>query len=85
MEMKNPHDENAIHKGVLVDKRMRLWDEFFPLNSKNSPSIVIAPMPTGDSDQGFASFSLGKKICVITGWSVIALGVLACAVSYFMI
>lgn len=85
MEMTNHTDENASHKGVLVDKRMRLWDEFFPLNAKNSPSVVIAPMPTDDSDHGFASYSLVKKIAVITGWSVIALGVFACAVSYFMI
>ena len=85
MEMRNRPDENVSHKGVLVDKRMRLWDEFFPLNVKNSPSVVIAPMPTGDGDHGFASYSIAKKIWVITGWTVIALGVLACAISYFMI
>lgn len=85
MEMRNQPDENASYTGVLVDKRMRLWDEFFPLNAKNSPSVVIAPMFTGDSDHGFASYSLVKKIAIITGWSVIALGVFACAVSYFMI
>ena len=85
MEMRNQPDENASYTGVLVDKRMRLWDEFFPLNAKNSPSVVIAPMPTSDSDHGFASYSIAKKIWVIIGWTVIALGVFVCAVSYFMI
>lgn len=84
MEIRRNTEEQQVSKGVLMENRMRLWDEYFPLGSRNSPSVLIAPMPTDGADHGFASYSTGKKIGTVIGASLVALTFLACAISFLI-
>lgn len=71
-------------KGLDLFEKPHLWEEERPCDIKDSPRENFVPIPTIGTGDCFAGYSLGRKIAVIAGISVVALFVAVCAVGFFM-
>ena len=69
-------------KGVDFFEKPLTWDEEKPCEIKDSPRENFVPIPEINTGEGFASYSLGKKIAIIAGISLAALVFIVSAVTF---
>ena len=69
-------------KGVDFFEKPLTWDEEKHCEIKDSPRENFVPIPEINTGEGFASYSLGKKIGIIAGISLAALVFIVSAVTF---
>ena len=69
-------------KGVEYFEKPQLWDEERPCDIKDTPKENFVPIPEISTGEGFASYSIGKKIGIIVGISLAALVFIISAVTF---
>ncbi len=70
-------------KGVQIYERPHLWDEEKPCSFADTPTDNFIPTPTISTGDSFKSFSLPKKIAIITLLAAVGVLVLVCGASFF--
>ena len=69
-------------KGVDFFEKPLTWDEEKPCEIKDSPRENFVPIPEINTGEGFATYSLGKKIGIIAGISLAVLVFIVSAVTF---
>lgn len=76
-------DKNS-GKGLKMYRTPYLFDEKKPASNMDIPAENFIPTPTTNTDSGFSSYSLGKKITIISALVLVAAFVLFCGIDYFV-